>query len=79
MSHSLENLEHHHFKFPAHRRPGDVHVHFFGACALSFSDGVRLQDGDIMQVHFTGLGRPLRNPLKIVRGGDRMVAVRALH
>src|SRR6185295_6526599 len=34
MCHSLRNIEHHHFKFEAHRRPGDVHVHFFGACAL---------------------------------------------
>jgi hypothetical protein len=78
MSHSLANLEHHHFKFPAHRRPGDVHVHFFGACALSFSDGMRLVDGDIMQVHFKGFGRPLRNALKVVGGGDQLVKVRAL-
>src|SRR5205823_8922178 len=26
MSHSVANLEHHHFKYPAHRRPGDVHI-----------------------------------------------------
>lgn len=78
MSHSLENLEHHHFKFPAHCRPGDVHVHFFGACALSFSDGMRLQDGDIMQVHFKGFGRPLRNPLKIVQPNSALVKVKPL-
>ena len=36
MCHSLSNIEHHHFKFETHRRPGDVHVHYFGACALSF-------------------------------------------
>ena len=28
MCHSLANLEHHHFKFESHRRPGDLHVHF---------------------------------------------------
>ena len=33
------NIEHHHFKFESHRRPGDVHVHYFGACSLSFGDG----------------------------------------
>src|SRR6185295_11051169 len=44
MCHSVANIEHHHFKFDAHRRPGDVHVHFFGAHTLSFSDGVRLED-----------------------------------
>src|SRR3546814_8206132 len=30
MSHSLANLEQHHFKYSRFRRPGDVHVHFFG-------------------------------------------------
>ena len=36
MCHSLINLEHHHFKFTAHREPGMVHVHFMGADCLSF-------------------------------------------
>src|SRR5665213_3427922 len=35
MCHSLANIEHHHFKFAGHRRPGDLHVHYFGACSLS--------------------------------------------
>ena len=61
MCHSLRNLEHHHFKFEGHRRPGDVHVHFFGTDCLSFGAGVRLEDGDIIQVSFEGFGRPLRN------------------
>ena len=38
MCHSVENIEHHHFKFDAHRIPGDVHVHFYGAPRLSFSE-----------------------------------------
>ena len=42
MCHSLAKIEHHHFKFEAHRRPGDVHVHFFGADCLSFSDGIQV-------------------------------------
>ena len=36
MCHSLANMEHHHFKYSAHRQPGDTHVHFFGAGAFSF-------------------------------------------
>jgi hypothetical protein len=64
MSHNVRNIEHHHFKFDAHRRPGDLHVHYFGACALSFGDGVRLADGDVMEVDFDGFGRPLRNPVR---------------
>jgi hypothetical protein len=63
MSHSLGNIEHHHFKFDAHRRPGDVHVHFFGAHSLSFGAGVALLEGDIMSVRFDGFGRALRNVL----------------
>ena len=38
MCHSVANIEHHHFKFEAHRRPGDVHVHYYGAHSLSFAD-----------------------------------------
>jgi hypothetical protein len=64
MCHSLRNIEHHHFKFEAHRRPGDVHVHFFGADCLSFGDAIELAEGDVMQVKFEGFGRPLRNPLR---------------
>src|SRR5262249_27628304 len=29
MSHTVANLEHHHFKYAEHRRPGDAHIHFF--------------------------------------------------
>jgi hypothetical protein len=63
MCHSLRNLEHHHFKFESHRRPGDVHIHFLGAHSLSFGQGIKLQNGDIMSIQFEGFGRPLRNPL----------------
>jgi hypothetical protein len=78
MSHSLGNIEHHHFKFDAHRRAGDVHVHYYGACALSFGAGVRLQDGDVMEVAFAGFGRPLRNPLRVQRGPATAVVVRTV-
>jgi len=73
MCHSLSNIEHHHFKHELHRRPGDVHVHFFGADALSFSEGVELRDGDVMSVEFAGFGRPLRNPLVIERPPETLV------
>jgi len=63
MCHSLANLEHHHFKFEGHRQPGTLHVHFLGADALSFGDGIRLQAGDVAEVSFEGFGRPLRNTI----------------
>jgi hypothetical protein len=78
MCHSLANLEHHHFKHAEHRRPGDVHVHFFGADMFSFKDRLKLQDGDIIQVSFDGFGRPLRNPIRVEREPQALVRVRAL-
>jgi hypothetical protein len=65
MSHSLANLEDHHFKFPQHRQPGDVHVHFFGTSKLSFQErDWKYHDGDVVEVAFAGLGPPLVNPVR---------------
>jgi hypothetical protein len=63
MCHSLANMEHHHFKFAGHRQPGSVHVHFFGANALSFAAEIVLREGDVMEIRFDGFGRALRNPI----------------
>ena len=77
MSHSLANMEHHHFKFATHRRSGDVHVHYYGACSLSFGD-IELADGDVMVVRFDGFGRPLRNPLLVDRSANAFIPIRTL-
>jgi hypothetical protein len=60
MCHSLDNLEYHHFKYAAHRRRGDVHLHFFGTATLSFADGVRAQPGDLFEIDLQRSGQ-LRN------------------
>ncbi|MFD1786330.1 AraD1 family protein [Sphingomonas floccifaciens] len=65
MSHSLANLEHHHFKYAGFRRAGDVHVHFYGTATLSFSDGVKPEAGDIFEVAAAPFTLPVRNPLAI--------------
>lgn len=65
MSHSIANLEHHHFKYPLFRRPGDVHVHFFGTATLSFSDGMKTQPGDVFEIEAAPFRLPVRNPLAI--------------
>ena len=65
MSHSLANLEHHHFKYKLFRRPGDVHCHFLGTATASFSKGIEPEDGDIFEMEANGFGAPLRNELKI--------------
>ncbi len=65
MSHAIANLEHHHFKYAQFRRPGDVHVHFFGTATLSFTDDVRALPGDVFEIEAEAFGRPLRNSLAI--------------
>ena len=76
MSHSLENLEHHHFKYPLFRRPGDVHVHFFGTATLSFADGVKPQVGDVFEITAPPFKLPVRNAL--VTTAPTAVTVRPL-
>jgi hypothetical protein len=62
MSHSIANLEHHHFKYPQFRRPGDAHCHFFGTATLSFADGVKRYPVTSSRSRRKGLGLPLANP-----------------
>jgi hypothetical protein len=76
MSHSLANLEAHHFKYDLFRRPGDIHVHFFGTATLSFSDGIRTQPGDVFEIEAAPFTLPLRNPL--ARAAVAPVSVRTL-
>ena len=74
MSHSVANLEHHHFKYERFRRPGDAHIHFLGAGVLSHAAGVVADDGDVFEIDVPAFGRPLRNPLR-ARTGERRVSV----
>ncbi|RVT41912.1 AraD1 family protein [Sphingobium algorifonticola] len=76
MSHSFANLEAHHFKYPLFRRPGDVHVHFFGTATLSFSDGVKTREGDMFEIEAAPFTLPLRNPL--ARAASETVQVQVL-
>ena len=76
MSHTLANLEHHHFKHAQFRRPGDLHVHFFGAATLSFSDGVRAEPGDVFEIEAPPFRLPARNPLAVAEAPE--VRVKAL-
>ncbi|MGH8639134.1 MAG: AraD1 family protein, partial [Burkholderiales bacterium] len=78
MCHSVANIEHHHFKFEAHRRPGDVHVHYYGAHSLSFADAVVLAEGDVMVIQYAGFGRALRNPVTIAAPLREPVLVQSL-
>ena len=63
MCHTVANLEHHHFKYPQFRRPGDLHIHFFGTSTLSFADGLKTVEKDEFEISVPAFGRPLRNSL----------------
>jgi hypothetical protein len=76
MSHTIANLEHHHFKYDLFRQPGDVHVHMFGTATLSFADGVKTEAGDVFEIEAGDFGLPLRNALKF--DADMATEVRAL-
>jgi hypothetical protein len=78
MCHSLDNLEYHHFKYAAHRRPGDVHLHFMGTATLSFADGIRVQPEDEFEIDLPAMGAPLRNTLKVVDDGFSIGGVQFL-
>jgi hypothetical protein len=69
MTHSLANLEHHHFKYARFRRPGDVHVHFFGTGTASFADGIETREGDVFEIEAEPFRLALRNPLTRKRAG----------
>ncbi len=77
MCHSVANLEQHHFKYAGFRRPGDVHIYYYGASALSTASGFETKPGDLFEVESPIFGRVLRNPL--VRGRpDEVVSVHQL-
>lgn len=78
MSHTIANLEYHHFKYDAFRVPGDVHIHFFGTATLSIADGVSTEDGDVFEIEAKPFGAALRNPLKAMKQIFKPGEVKAL-
>ena len=75
MSHSVANLEAHHFKYRQFCRPGDVHVHFLGTATLSFTDGVVVAPGDEIEIEAEDFGRPLRNSVAVSQNNGATVHV----
>jgi hypothetical protein len=74
MSHTIANLEAHHFKYSGFRRLGDVHVHFFGTATLSFSAGVKTEPGDVFEIEANAFVFPLRNALGVAPAAPFLVA-----
>lgn len=78
MSHTIANLEHHHFKYDIFRQSGDLHVHFFGTATLSVADGIKTQAGDVFEIDSPTFGLPLINPLAFAPAQDGAQTVTAL-
>lgn len=70
MSHTIANLEYHHFKYDLFRIPGDVHVHMFGTATLSVADGISTKANDVFEIEASAFGLPLRNTLKMASVED---------
>ncbi|MDA0835830.1 MAG: GguC family protein [Planctomycetota bacterium] len=70
MCHSLANMEDHHFKYPQHRHPGDIHLHFFGTSKLSYSTRTwKYQPGDKIRIEAPRFSGPLIN--RVTAGDER--------
>lgn len=65
MCHTIQNLEHHHFKYDIFRIPEQLHVHFFGAAVLSCSEEIVMQHGDDITIECDIMTRPLKNQIAI--------------
>jgi hypothetical protein len=73
MSHTIANLEYHHFKYPLFQRPGDVHIHFFGTATLSFADNVDVQPGETFEIAVDVFGPALTNKLTVLEAAPMKV------
>jgi hypothetical protein len=78
MSHTIANLEYHHFKYDAFRVPGDIHIHFFGTATLSIADGISTEDGDVFEIEAKPFGAALQNSLKAMKQTFKPGGVKSL-
>jgi len=76
MSHTIANLEYHHFKYALFTQPGDLHVHMYGTATLSVADGFVTQEGDVFEIDAPQFGLPLRN--RLVRDAEKTIAIKML-
>ncbi len=70
MSHTIANLEFHHFKYDLFRKSGEFHVHFFGTATASFADGFRTQDGDVFEISADTFDFKISNRLRNMNKQD---------
>ncbi len=76
---ALASIEPDHFDSADFRRPGDVHIHFFGerlfgpAAPLEATE-VEATEGEPVVIEFEGLGRPLTNTIRREESARRVAA-----
>jgi len=73
MSHTIANLEYHHFKYGLFTRPGDVHIHFFGTATLSFAENISVKPGEAFEIEGDAFGPALRNTLVVEESSFKKV------
>lgn len=76
MSHTIANLEYHHFKYALFCQPGDLHIHMYGTATLSVADGFVTQEGDVFEIESPQFGLPLRN--RLAKAASETVKVKML-
>ncbi|WP_235964960.1 AraD1 family protein [Caenimonas soli] len=77
MSHSIGNIEFHHFKYDQFLVPGDVHVHYFGTATLSFSEGIKVDASCRFEISAPPFGHPLINGIRRVENAYRYGSMQA--
>ncbi len=75
MSHSLANLEDHHFKYPQFRVCGDIHIHFFGTMKLSYGSRDAFRDNDKIEIGFQDMGASLVNYVRRIESDDSPIII----
>jgi len=77
MSHSIGNIEFHHFKHDQFLVPGDVHVHYFGTATLSFAEGIKVDASCRFEISAPQFGRALVNGIRRVENAFRYGSMQA--
>lgn len=76
MCHSLANLEDHHFKFPQHRQPNTMHLHFLGTSRISYGQrDWKYADGDVLRIEAPGFSEALVNRVRAIDSGREPIEV----
>ncbi len=75
---ALASIEPDHFESADFRRPGDVHIHFFGERVFHSAAPVDAAEGEQAEIEFEGLGRALLNTVHFEEPSVRRVAASPL-